>query len=45
MQAKFKVYNHNHTLLGEFNTAKEAYAEARAYHYQTGNEAYVEEVL
>lgn len=43
MLKKFKVYNHNNILLGVFDTAKEAYAEARTYHYQTGNAAYVEE--
>lgn len=40
---KFKVYNHNGTLLGEFKTRTEAEAEAKFYREQTGNAAYVEE--
>jgi len=39
---KYKVYNHNGTFLGEFNTRKEADAEARRYTKATGNAAYVE---
>ena len=35
------VYNHNHTLLGEFASEKEAQKEAMFYMAQTGNAAYV----
>lgn len=37
----YRVYNHNGTLLGEFNSAKAAHAEAEFYMDQTGNYAYV----
>lgn len=40
---KFNVYNHNGRLLGEFNTERDAKAEAEFYRDQTGNAAYVEE--
>ena len=36
-----KVYNHNHTLLGEFKTEGEAKKEANYYTEQTSNAAYV----
>jgi hypothetical protein len=35
------VYNHNHTLLGSFETQQAAQAEASFYTEQTGNAAYV----
>ena len=37
----FKVYNHNHTLLGSFESQAAAQAEADFYTEQTGNAAYV----
>jgi hypothetical protein len=37
----YRVFNHNDTLLGEFTTAADAYAEAEFYMDQTGNYAYV----
>lgn len=37
----FNVYNHNHTLLGEFETKPEADHEAAFYIEQTGNAAFV----
>ena len=37
----YQVRNHNDTLLGEFDTAAAAYAEADFYMDQTGNYAYV----
>lgn len=37
----FNVYNHNHTLLGSFDTREAAQAEADFYTEQTGNAAYV----
>ena len=37
----FNVYNHNHTLLGEFETKPEADREAAFYIEQTGNAAFV----
>lgn len=37
----YRVYNHNHTLLGEFKTQKEANDEAMTYMRETGNAAYV----
>lgn len=38
---KYKVYNHNDTFLGEFDTRKEADDEAVKYTNATGNAAYV----
>lgn len=38
---KYRVYNHNDTLLGEFDSATAAHAEAEFYMDQTGNYAYV----
>jgi len=40
---KFYVFNHNGTLLGQFETLEAAEAEAKFYREQTGNAAYVEE--
>ena len=40
---KFYVFNHNGTLLGQFETREAAEAEAKFYREQTGNAAYVEE--
>lgn len=37
----YKVFNHNGSLLGEFNTLAEAEAEAAYYTRQTGNPAYI----
>lgn len=37
----YRVYNHNHTLLGEFKTQRDAQREANYYTQQTGNAAYV----
>ena len=37
----FNVYNHNHTLLGSFETKPEADREAAFYIEQTGNAAFV----
>ena len=37
----YRVYNHNHTFLGEFKTQKEANKEAMFYMRETGNAAYV----
>jgi len=37
----YRIYNHNHTLLGEFKTQKEANDEAMLYMRETGNPAYV----
>ena len=37
----FNVYNHNHTLLGSFETQQAAQAEDAFYTEQTGNAAYV----
>lgn len=42
---KYQVRNHNGTLLGEFETFSDAYAEAKFYREQTGNPAYVEETI
>ena len=39
---KYVVRNHNGTLLGVFDTKREAEKEAKDYRYQTGNVAYVE---
>ena len=40
---KYKVRNHNGTLLGEFDTKHEAEKDAQEYMYGTGNPAYIEE--
>lgn len=37
----YRVYNHNHTLLGEFDSEKRAQSEAMFYMAETGNAAYV----
>ena len=37
----YQVYNHNGTLLGEFQTLLEAIQEANFYTEQTGNPAFV----
>ena len=37
----YRIYNHNHTLLGEFKTQKEANEEAMTYMRETVNPAYV----
>jgi len=37
----FNAYNHNHTLLGSFDTQQAAQTEAAFYTEQTGNAAYV----
>jgi hypothetical protein len=42
---KYVVRNHNGTLLGEFDTKHEAELDAQEYMYQTGNAAYIEEVI
>ena len=44
-QMKYVVRNHNGTLLGEFDTKHEAELDAQEYMYQTGNAAYIEEVI
>ena len=41
----FNVYNHNHTLLGKFETKPEADHEAAFYIEQTGNAAFVSQPL
>jgi hypothetical protein len=38
----YNVYNHNGTLLGTFNSEKEANSEAEFYTEVTGNKAFVE---
>jgi hypothetical protein len=42
---KYQVRNHNGTLLGEFDSFANAYAEAQYYRAQTGNPAYIEETI
>jgi len=42
-KVKYVVRNHNHTVLGVFDTEHEAETEARFYREQTGNPAYVDE--
>jgi hypothetical protein len=42
---KYVVRNHNGTLLGVFDTEREAEKEAKEYRYQTGNAAYVDEEM
>ena len=44
-QMKYVVRNHNGTLLGVFDTKREAELDAQEYMYQTGNAAYIEEVI
>jgi len=41
---RYAVYNHNNTLLGEFETIKEAFEEGQKYHYYTGNAYFLEEI-
>jgi hypothetical protein len=38
----YRIYNHNHTFLGEFDTEEDARREAGYYTEQTGNAAYVQ---
>jgi hypothetical protein len=40
---RFKIYNHNDTFLGEFNTLEEAFKEANFYQCQTGNSYYIDD--
>jgi hypothetical protein len=42
---KYVVRNHNHTILGVFDTKQEAEKDAQEYMYGTGNAAYIEEVI
>jgi hypothetical protein len=39
---KYRIYNHNHTFLGEFDNETDAQREAGYYTEQTGNAAYVQ---
>jgi hypothetical protein len=39
----YRVYNHNHQLLGQFKTRDKAQKEAWYYMEQTGNAAYIME--
>ena len=39
---KYKIYNHNDTFLGEFETFEKAQKEARFYREQTGNCAWID---
>ena len=41
---RYAVYNHNNTLIGEFETIKEAFEEGQKYHYYTGNAYFLEEI-
>ena len=43
--AQYQVKNHNGTLLGEFKNRSAAEKEAKFYHEETGNPAYIEEQL
>ena len=40
---RFKIYNHNDTFLGEFNTLEEAFKEANFYQNQTGNSYFIDD--
>jgi hypothetical protein len=42
---KYVVRNHNGTFLGAFDDKDEAELDAQEYMYQTGNAAYIEEVI
>jgi hypothetical protein len=42
---KYRVLNHNGTLLGEFENFSDAYLEAQFYRAQTNNAAYIEEII
>ena len=44
-KAKYVVRNHNHTVLGVFDTELEADTDAQEYRYQTGNPAYVDKEM
>ena len=44
-EKKYLVKNHNGTLLGEFKNRSAAEKEAKFYHEETGNPAYIEEQL
>jgi len=44
MRKMFRVHNHNGTLIGEYETRLEAEADMDEYMYQTGNDAYIDEV-
>jgi phosphoserine aminotransferase len=44
-EKKYLVKNHNGTLLGKFETKFAAEYEAKFYHEETGNPAYIEEQL
>lgn len=39
----FRAYNHNNTLIGEYETLEEALKDANNYHYQTGNAYFLEQ--
>ena len=39
----YRAYNHNNTLIGEYETLEEALKDAQNYHYQTGNAYFLEE--
>ena len=39
---KYKIYNHNDTFLGEFETFEKAQKEARFYREQTGHCAWID---
>lgn len=41
-KVRYIVRNHNHTVLGVFDTELEADTDAQEYRYQTGNPAYVD---
>ena len=40
---RWRVYNHNGTLLGEFSTLKDAFGEANMYDMATGNAYTIED--
>ena len=42
-KVQYVVRNHNHTVLGVFDNEHDAEKDAKAYRYQTGNPAYVDE--
>lgn len=41
---KYQIFNHNNTLLGEFDSFAKAYTEGQFYRDQTGNPFFIEEV-
>lgn len=42
---KYRLLNHNGTVLGEFDSFNLAYLEAQFYRAQTGNVAHIEEII